>query len=261
MRKRLALLALVGLVVSTGCLSFITGNEIPDEQLDQPPEERYNWDARTDVHVDVSDHATYQAVYDLSAGGSDGRLVLYHRDAFGTQTPLQIRSLRYRYPNGTVINGSQIDDRGGTVEAQREQLVIEPPVQGGELAFTADSTPKRFAIPTFMEGSYTVVLPEGRRASVPLFGRIAPNPTDVTVRNDRVHIRWENVTSNNVVVQYYLQRDLQIFAVAAGVLSLVAVVGLLYYRRQLKGLQKRREELGLDVDIDDDRDEPPPGMR
>lgn len=259
MRRTLALFALVVLVVSSGCLSFITGGGVSDERLDQEPEEPYVWDADTDVHVTVSDHATFQAVYNLSAAEGN-RLELYRRDALGTQTPLQIRALRYRYPNGTVINGSQIDDRGGTLDSQREQLVVEPPAQGGQLAFSADSTPKRFALPTYVDGSYTVVLPEDRRVGVPLFGRISPGADEVTTEDGLVHIRWESLSSRNLVVQYYIQRDLQIFAVAAGVLSIVGLVGLAYYRRQLEALREKREELGLDVNVEDDRDDPPPGM-
>jgi hypothetical protein len=259
MRRTLALLALVGLVVSSGCLSLITGGGVNDERLDQQPEAAYDWDADSDVHITISDHATYQAVYNLSAAEND-RIELYHRDALGTQTPLRVRSLRYRYPNGTVINGSQIDDQGGTLESQREQLVVEPPVDGGQLAFSGDSTPKRFALPTFVDGSYTIVLPEERRVGVPLFGRISPGADDVSMENGQVHIRWDDLSTNTVVVQYYLQRDLQIFAAAAGILSLVGIVGLAYYRRQLQELRETREELGLKMDVEDDRDDPPPGM-
>lgn len=261
MRKKLALVALVALIVSSGCLSLITGNEVPDDRLDQPPEQRYTWNTQTDVHITVSDHATFQAVYNLSADDFDGQLDLYRRDALGTQTPLRIRSLRYRYPNGTVINGSQIDDQGGVVDAKRERLIIEPPADGGHLAYTADSTPKRFALPTYVDGSYTVVLPEDRRVSVPLFGRVTPGADDVSLEQNQVTIRWDNVETQNIVVQYYIQRDLQIFAVAAGVLSLVGIVGLAFYRRQLQEIRERREDLGLTVDVeDDDRDDPPPGM-
>lgn len=261
MRRTLAVLALVALVVSGGCLSLITGESVSEERLDEPPEQRYAWDSTTDVHITVSDHATYQAVYNVSAA-KNGRFELYHRDALGTQTALQIRALRYRYPNGTVINGSQIDDHGGTVEAKRENLIVEPPQNNGKLAFSGSSTPKRLALATFVEGSYTVVLAEDRRVSAPLFGRISPSADDVSMVDGRVRIRWNEVQTDNVVVQYYIQRDLQIFAVAAGVLSVVGLVGLAYYRRQIQTLKRKREELGLDVDTgDDDREGPPPGMR
>lgn len=260
MRRTLATLALIALVVSSGCLSLITGDDVSEKRLDEPPERRYTWNSDTDVHVTVSDHATYQAVYNVSAA-KNGRFELYHRDALGTQTALQIRALRYRYPNGTVINGSQIDDHGGTVEAKRENLIVVPPRNDGKLAYSGSSTPKRLALPTFVEGSYTVVLPEDRRVSAPLFGRISPSAKNVSMVDGRVHIRWDEVQTDSVVVQYYIQRDLQIFAVAAGVLSVVGIVGLAYYRRQIQTLKRKREELGLDVDTDDDREGPPPGMR
>lgn len=264
MKRKLALLALVALVVSSGCLSLITGGEVPDERLDEPPERAYAWDSETDVHVTVSEKTSFQVVYNLSAKDfkEKGEFTLFRRDTLGTRTPLQIRSLRYQYENGTVINGSQFDERGGEVTQKREVLLIMPPAEGGKLAFTSDSTAKRFALPTYVDGSYTVVLPEDRRTEVPLFGRISPSPTEVTVVDDRTHIYWEDVETNSVVVQFYLQRDLEIFAVIAGVFSLVAIVGLAFYRQQLQALKEKREDLGLDMELeDDDREGPPPGMR
>jgi hypothetical protein len=70
------------------------------------------------------------------------------------------------------------------------------------------------------------------------------------------------VTSDSVAVRYYLQRDLYIFGGAAAGLFAAGVVGTLYYRRQIEELRKRREEMGIDVDTDDDDfgDGPPPGM-
>jgi hypothetical protein len=47
------------------------------------------------------------------------------------------------------------------------------------------------------------------------------------------------------------------------VFSLIGGGGLLYYRRQIEALREQREELGLDVETDDDEFDrgPPPGMR
>jgi len=46
------------------------------------------------------------------------------------------------------------------------------------------------------------------------------------------------------------------------VLGIVLVAGLIYYLRQIRELERRREEMGLDVDTEDDEfdDGPPPGM-
>ena len=41
----------------------------------------------------------------------------------------------------------------------------------------------------------------------------------------------------------------------------VAVAGGVYYRREIRKLQEQREEMGLNVDVDQGDDEgPPPGM-
>jgi len=77
-----------------------------------------------------------------------------------------------------------------------------------------------------------------------------------------MHIRWEN-PDRNVFVRYYLQRDILIFGGLVAVLGAVMVGGLIYYLRQIRELENKRKEMGLDVEADDDEfdDGPPPGMR
>nr|WP_274326221.1 DUF5803 family protein [Halosimplex aquaticum] len=51
---------------------------------------------------------------------------------------------------------------------------------------------------------------------------------------------------------------------ASGILTLVGIGGALYYLRQIRVLERRREEIGLDVETETDEfddDGPPPGMR
>ena len=45
-------------------------------------------------------------------------------------------------------------------------------------------------------------------------------------------------------------------------LTVVGVGGAFYYKRRIDELRRQREELGLDVDTEDNefRDDPPPGM-
>ena len=78
----------------------------------------------------------------------------------------------------------------------------------------------------------------------------------------RVHVVWaEPVTADTVSIRFYLQRDLYIFG---GIVALVGAVGgggLFYYRRQIDRLRQQRLEMGIDVEIDDDDEGPPPGMR
>lgn len=263
-RRVLALAALAGLVVLSGCAGFLGGGGVSDQRLDEPPAEPYVWDADVDAHITVTGNSTFRAVYRTNRS----EIELYRRDGFGGRNALPVSALRYRYPNGTVITGSELSAHGGGVSRTREAVTVTLPTDDrenatGQLAFTSESTPKRFALPTFVTGSYEVVLPENRRVAVPLFGRVSPSGY-VTTRGPEghTHIRWAGVESEAVVVRYYLQRDLYIFGAIAAALVLVGGGGVLYYRRKIEALRRRREEMGLNVDVDDDLgDDGPPRMR
>lgn len=263
-RRLLAILALVSLFALSGCLGgfgALGGGPAGDDQLDEPPDTDYGWDADADVHIVVTSDTTYRAVYNVSADGGE-QIKLAEGGFLGTDTPVSIRSLRYRYPNGTVINGSAFGEHGGSVGTQDNALVIEPPSEEGQLAYSGDSTPKQFTHPIAVDGSYQVVLPEGREASVPLFGRIVPSPDSKATVDDRVTVDWTNPSGERLSVRFYLPRDVQLFGgLFVGVLG-VAIAGFVYFRRKIQQLQQRREEMGLNIDIDqDDDDGPPPGMR
>lgn len=259
-RRLLALLAVVGLLAVSGCLG---GGPTSDERLDEPPEADYEWNASSDVHVTVTSNVTYRAVYDVSAANFSDQIELSRSGFLGTESPLTIQSLRYRYPNGTVINGSEFGDHGGEVTTQDNALVIVPPADEGRLAYAGESTPKQFTHPIAVEGgSYTVVLPENRETSVPLFGRVAPGADSRATVDSHLTLTWDEISGDTLSVRFYLPRDVQLFGgLLVGVLG-VALAGTAYYRRQIQTLRQRREEMGLNVDIDqDDDDGPPPGMR
>jgi uncharacterized protein HemX len=61
-------------------------------------------------------------------------------------------------------------------------------------------------------------------------------------------------------VRYYLQRDLYLFGGLLALMLVVGAGGAGYYYLQIRETVRRREEVGLDVDVEDDRDDPPPGM-
>lgn len=264
-RRPVLLVALALLVGLSGCAGLLGGGEVSEERLDEPPAEPYAWNASVDAHITVTENATFRAVYRTN----ESEMELYRRDGFGGRNAIPVRSLRYRYPNGTVITGSEFVARGGGVSRSRDEVTVTmpddvPPNATGQLAFSSESTPKRFSLPTFVTGSYEVVLPEGRRIGFPLFGRAAPPGHETTRDADgRVHVRWDRVESDAVSVRFYLQRDLAIFGGIAAGLVLLGVGGALYYRRRIEALRRRREELGLDVEVEDDDldDDGPPRMR
>lgn len=261
-RRILAVLALVGLLFTSGCLGALGGGGPMDEnRLNEPPSEPYNWNASSDTHITITADADYRAVYDTDADAFGGRLNLSSTDALGTKRPLTVRSLRYRYPNGTVINGTELEAHGGDLYTESNELRVVPPAEGGKIAFSGESTPKRFSLPVFLDGSTTVVLPPDRRTAVPLFGQVVPAPTEKRMVGDQVVIYWEDLTAPSMLVRYYIQRDILIFGGLAAGLTIVGAVGLVRYRRELQRLREQRDEMGLDVETGDDDEGPPPGLR
>ncbi|WP_148413363.1 DUF5803 family protein [Haloferax sp. KTX1] len=250
MNRRLlvGIAALALLLVTAGCLGGTSS--VSNDRLDAAPDGDYAWTADADAHITVQDNGRFRAVYDVNSSSVE----LYRFDGFGSRTPLSVEAVRYRYENGTVVNGTELKARGGDVTQNDRITNVTLPADAGtegKIAFSSTSTPKRFSLPVFVEGSYEVVLPADRRVDFPIFGSVQPSGYDTEVVDDRLHIRWEEVTEGNVVVQFYLQRDLGIFAAVAAVSVLVGGAGILYYRRQIQALRDRRQELGLDVEDDD----------
>ena len=254
MNRRLLLAAgcLALLTLTSGCLGFGTG-PVSEDTLDSDPAEPYQWETNRTAHIVVEENTQFRAVMEVNQSTID----LFRRDGFGGSNPLSVESVRYRYPNGTVITGSELRERGGEVRETRDETVVELPPGaegGGTLAFTSSGTPKRFTLPTYVDGTYEVVLPEDRRIDFPIFGQVSPGNYETTRDDrDRVQIAWaEPVTADTVSVRYYLQRDLYIFGGLLGLIVVVGIGGLLYRRRQIEQLRKQRTEMGLDVDTDDD---------
>ncbi|WP_136602328.1 DUF5803 family protein [Salinigranum halophilum] len=256
-RHLLALVSLALLSLTAGCFG---PGAISSEQLDQEPAEPYEWDTTRDVHIAIQTDSSFRGVYNVSERDS---IELFRRDGFGGRNPLNVRAVRYRYPNGTVLTGSELEARGGDIDRTREVVTVTFPngtTEGGQLAFTAGATPKRFSLPVFVEGSYEVVLPPDRRVDLPVFGTVSPRGSTAETIDGQTHIRWEEVTSRGVTVQYYLQRDIPIFGAIAAVSLIIGFGGAFYYKRQIEELRELREEMGLDVEVEEKDDGPPPGM-
>ncbi|MGM0604514.1 MAG: DUF5803 family protein [Halobacteriota archaeon] len=247
-----ATFVVVLLAASAGCLGWITGGgEVSPEALDQDPAEPYAWETDRDAHITVLG-GSFQAVYRVEGGQ---KLRLYRSDAYGTDDPLDVSAVRYRYENGTVITGTAIEARGGAVEQTTDEVFVTVPDADGQLGLTGSAIPRRFSVPVYVEGSYEVVLPPGQRIDFFLFSNVVPRDYETELVDDQLHLYWEDVTSSTVVVQSYRQRDLYIFAGAVVLLTLVGIVGLTYYRRKIDELHDARLEMGLGVNEDGDEDD------
>lgn len=248
-RKRLALgvLVLAVLAVTAGCTSPF-GSAVDEESLDENA--TYKWDSSADVYVNVSD-GQYHAVFDVRR--YDEEEFEIWQPGIDSRNPVSISALRFRYPNGTTVRGSDME-----VGTSGGATVVSLPDSEGKLAFTAETGDKSLVMPSYMEGSYHVVLPEGMRVSFPLFGRVSPGADTRTLSDDRIHLRW-NELSRTLNVDWYLERDVWLFAGLVAILGVIGAVGVAYYLYQIRQLERQREDLGLDMSDDDGRD-PPPGM-
>lgn len=244
MRRGAALALLAVLTMSAGCTSLFGPGQISDEQLNE--EASYDWDREAAVTIDIHTN-NYTAIYRLE----NRTLEVYGNDALGLERPLDVRGVRFRYPNGTVV--APANASGFNVSQGRERLTIATPVENGTVAFTVRKTGKSVSVPVFIEGvSHEVIVPPKTDVAVPLLGKVRPAPTAVEDINGRIHIYWESVSANAISVRYYLDRDLLIFGSLVGVMTVAGIAGAAYYLRQIRELERRREEVGLDVETDDE---------
>lgn len=255
-RRVLALGLLAALVALAGCSALGPGQPDPEELSGNAT---YDWDSDANVTYNVT-KGEFQTIVSVT---NRSEVRVYHRDEIGSENPLDVAALKFRYTNGTVVdvvNASEF-----YVNRTRQRTIITLPEREGQVAFTSPRTrSKRFSTPMFVEGSHEVRLPERARVGIPLLSQVSPGEYDKRVEDGRQVIEWDNVERGPIVARYYLQRDLLLFGGLAAILVFAGVAGTLYYVRQIKLLERRREEIGLDVEMeDDDIDDrgPPPGMR
>ncbi|WP_458205311.1 DUF5803 family protein [Haladaptatus sp. NG-SE-30] len=242
------------LAASAGCSSVFGPDQIDQEKLEKNAS--YDWDTEQDVTYNVSSNQ-YQAIYDL---GGKKTLEIHQEESFGEKAPVEISAVKFRYPNGTVVGANQI-----RVKKTKSKTIITPPQANGKLAYTAPRRGKTFSVPTYLKDkTYEVAIPPGMRVDIFLLSDVRPGGYSTETHDGRVHVIWdESINPDSISVRYYLARDKFIFAGVVGVALLVGLVGLAYYRLQIRELERKREEMGLNVDISDDDfgDDPPPGMR
>jgi hypothetical protein len=288
-RRRLAagVVLLGALLALGGCTSVFGPGSVQSGSLAEDPGSQYDWTADADGYIEVNKNnfTSVYAVGNRTTGsreaGENFTMGLYTRDALGTDQPVDPISLQFRYENGTVLRYQETDDGnanlvmlkdGETVDVPDSKLAVSksrrrttvrlPTNETGKLAFTTPKNGKQVATPTFVEGSYEMVLPEGARVGLPVLAQVQPTRTSAERVDGQVHVRWDSVTrARSVLVRYYLQRDLFLFGGLVALMLVLGTGGALYYYLQIRETVKRREEVGLDIDIeDDDGRDPPPGM-
>lgn len=258
-RRYLLLVAAVALVALSGCTGVFGPQEADPERLNQNAS--YDWNTPADATI-LIEQSQYTSVYDVD---NETDFEVYTRDGLGRERSIPISALRFRYANGTVISAA--NSSMSVTETNQRTTITFPGNVSGEVAYTAGRNGKQFAMPTFVEGgSYTVVLPPNTRAGIPFLSQISPGGYESTIEDGQQVIHWDEVTTGQIVVRYYLERDLLLFGSLTAIAVVVGVVGTVYYYRQLQAVIRRRKEAGIDLEEeeqdDDPRDRgPPPGMR
>ncbi|MFB6297829.1 MAG: DUF5803 family protein [Salinirussus sp.] len=251
-RTTVAAGGLVVLALLAGC--GLGSSNISEEKLNENA--TYDWETGADVSFDLS-RSSYAAVVSVNNSTS---LSVYERDALGTESPVQLSKLRFRYPNGTIVSAEEAN-LTATLASKRTNVGL--PAERGQVAYTASRNGKQFSTPVFVAGTYEITLPAGTRIGIPLLSQAGPGGYETTVEDNRMTVRWAELSSGTAQVRYYLQRDLLLFGGLIGLVVMIGAGGALYYLRQIRRLENQREELGLDVDYEDDPGDrgPPPGMR
>jgi len=253
-RRRLLAFGLVlAFVALAGCSSILGPGA---DGAGDAANASYDWETGgTNATINVTG-GSYKAVYEVS---NETTFPVFRRNELGQNQPLEVSALQFRYPDGRVVTAAEAS--GLNTSTERERAVINLPARNGKVAFTASTQSKRFATRTFVEGSYEVTIPKGMRVDYEPLAKVSPSGyTTERTADGRVRITWQNVDSSAVIVRYYLQRDLYLFAVGVAVSVVVAAGGALYYLRQIRDLERRRKEAGPDVDTGSVDDDGPPGF-
>lgn len=256
-RRALALVAFAALVFLSGCTTFFGGGEIDEEDL--LGDQEYDWDGNATATYDLSVSSdSYAAVVELRNQSS---LEVYRSTLVRGDRSVDVADLKFQFENGTVVNATH---PGLTATEGSDETEIGVPASNGSVAWTAARGGKSWSTPVYVEGSHQVHMPESTRVGIPLLSQTSPSPDRSTVEGDQMTLYWEEPDSSSISIRYYLVRDLYIFGSIAALALVLGGGGLIYYLKEIRAARKKREEIGLDIDYDDDDvgdDGPPPGMR
>jgi len=240
MRRILGLLVLAALAASAGCTAFGPG-PVDEEALAEDVD--HDWNTTADATVTL-EKGSYRAVFDVS--GTE-RIELYRPQRLSDRQPVDPIGLRFRHANGTVVNLTK-----DSVERSGGATVVTLPAGNGSVAFRASRQGKNLRLPTAVNGSYEVILPQGGRVAFPFLGRVVPGADERSTDDEgRVHLRWDAPDRDLIVVKYYLVRDSLILGGLVAIAAVALLGGAVYFLLRIRELRRRREDVALDVEDGD----------
>jgi len=235
-RRAIAMTAVLGLLLLAGCSAFGPG-DVNRERLDTNA--TYTWDTRANVTFTL-EQSQYKAVYRIE-NQSTFEIYRFHR--LNNRRPVDPAAVKFRYPNGRIVGAAEME-----FEKTQSGTEITLPNEDGQLAMSLPKNGKRIRAPAVLEGDYEVILPENARVGIPLLGRVVPRGYERTTVDGQVHLYWESVQGDRVVVRYYLVRDLYLFGGLLALSTVILIGGVAFFWIQLKDLRERREEVALEGD-------------
>ncbi len=210
MKKKIILLTTL-LLLLTGCLSTPSS----------PPQ--YNWNNSEKISFNLKNQ-TYTST--IKTGK---QIELWQRAPLGGEQPLNPIDPKFRYKNGTTINL--------TTQQKGDRTIITPPTNG-TIAYTAEKTTRRFSQPMPETGSVKVVLPNRKDARNPILGRISPGNYEI-ISEKPLTIKWQEIQKGTIIeIGLYGKNDPTIFYYFIAILSISAIITIIYYKRKLKTLKE-----------------------
>jgi hypothetical protein len=263
-RRVLLALGLVGLLALTGCIGQF-GAGLSEDELSANAS--YHWDTNATVEEWPENVAVELRIVQGGILGDDSYRAIYtgnrsqitlSEQGFTRRHAIDIRAVKYQYANGTVVGHEALD-----VDQNARRTRVRLPEGQGRFAFTGDRRNKEVRMPAIADGNYTVRLPADHSVGDILLSDVSPRNYDTSTVDSHTIVRWNGIdSSDTILVRFYRDRDWYVFYGMVGLLSIVGVGVYLYYRREIRQIQRWRAEQGLDLDRDDDGDgdRPPPGM-